>query len=249
MQSKELELLERKLSSKLTKAIFDYSLIEDGDTILIGLSGGKDSLALTELLGKRMRIDKPRFTLKAAHISMTNIPYQPDLKYLESFASEYNIPFIHAETSFDATTDKRKSPCFLCSWNRRKRLFDLAKTHGCNKIALGHHQDDMLRTLLMNLTFQGAFGTMPPKLQMNKFNMTIIRPLSLITETEMEEWKSLKGYSLLKKQCPYECDTYRTQMKEVMGMLEAMNPFVRQSLWNSMTNIQTNYLPNKPTQR
>ena len=232
-----------KIRQKAWKCIQKYALINDGDKILIGLSGGKDSLALTEILGERMKISTPSFTLVAAHVSVSNIPYTADLVYLEQFAAQYNIPFVHTTTKFDATTDSRKSPCFLCSWNRRKSLFDLAKANGCNKIALGHHQDDILETLLLNMSFQGAFGSMPPKLSMNKFDMTIIRPLSLLSEKEMMALAEIRSYQKQIKNCPYEKDSYRAEIKKLIQTLEAMNPNVRSSMWNSMTNIQQHYLP------
>jgi tRNA(Ile)-lysidine synthase TilS/MesJ len=145
-----------RINKRFGKGVIQYGLIEDGDKILVGLSGGKDSLALVELLGKRARIFKPRFSVIAVHVVMKNIPYQSDLEYLKSHAAAYDVPLIVFETSFDPTTDTRKSPCFLCSWNRRKALFTVAKENGCNKIALGHHMDDILETLLMNMTYQGA---------------------------------------------------------------------------------------------
>ena len=160
----EEELLFRKVEEKVKKAIFEYGLIVDGDRILIGLSGGKDSLALVDLLGRRSKIFRPRFEVIVTHIVMSNIPYRSDIDYLKSRADEHGLSFFVHETSFDASTDTRKSPCFLCSWTRRKALFDIAKRHGCNKIALGHHQDDILETLLMNMIHQGAIGTMPPRL-------------------------------------------------------------------------------------
>ena len=178
----EDERLFRKIEDKVKRAIFDYGLINDGDRILVGLSGGKDSLALVDLLGRRSKIYCPRFEVVVAHIVMTNIPYCSDREYLRSCAEEHDLPFIVHETSFDPSTDTRKSPCFLCSWTRRKALFEIAKAHKCNKIALGHHQDDILETLLMNLTHQGAFGTMPPRLRMDKFDMEIIRPMCLVEE-------------------------------------------------------------------
>lgn len=239
------EVLFRKVEEKVRRAIRDYGLIADGDRILIGLSGGKDSLALLELLGRRSRIFRPKFQLIVAHIVMQNIPYRSDLDYLRSLAASYEIPFIVHETSFDASTDTRKSPCFLCSWMRRKALFEIAKEHQCGKIALGHHQDDILETLLMNLTHQGSFGTMPPKLTMNKFAMEIIRPLCLVSERELESIAAWRGYRKQSRRCPYESDSSRKDMKEILRQLEKINPDARHSLWSSMTNIQPDYLPQK----
>lgn len=237
------EKLYRRIEQHFNKGIVKYRLIDDGDKILVGLSGGKDSMALLELLARRSRILKPRFSVMAVHVSMTNIPYQPDLEYLKAYAESLGVPFLHYETSFDASTDTRKSPCFLCSWNRRKALFTVAQEHGCNKVALGHHMDDILQTLLMNLTFQGAFGTMPPKLVMRKFNMTIIRPLCLVHEADLKALAEVRQYRKQVKNCPHETASHRSSMKEIFRQLEEMNPEARYSMWGSMTNIQEELLP------
>ena len=240
-EEKKIHCVERRFN----KGVVQYKLIEEGDKILIGLSGGKDSLALVELLGKRARIYKPRFSVVAVHVIMTNIPYQSDAAYLQKHCEEYGVPFLQYETSFDPTTDMRKSPCFLCSWNRRKALFTVAKEQGCNKIALGHHMDDILETLLMNITYQGAFSTMPPRLVMKKFDMTIIRPMCLIHEADLIELAALRGYRKQVKNCPYESQSSRSDMKGILKQLEAMNPEARYSLWGSMTNVQEELLPDK----
>ena len=242
--SEEDKLMQR-INRRLAKGMTQYGLIDDGDKILVGLSGGKDSMGLVELLARRARIFKPRFSLVAVHVSMANIAYRADLDYLRGWCESLGVPFVHRETSFDPSTDNRKSPCFLCSWNRRKELFTVAKETGCNKIALGHHMDDILQTLLMNITFQGAFSSMPPKLVMRKFDMIIIRPLCLVHEADMEELAALRAYRKQVKACPYETDSHRSQMKEVFRRLEEMNPEARYSLWGSMTNIQTELLPSK----
>ena len=238
-------LLLRRLERRFLKGVVEYGLIADGDRILIGLSGGKDSLALVELLARRMKIFKPKFSVVAAHVVMRNIPYQSDVVYLQSYVESWGIPFVLYETEFDASTDTRKSPCFLCSWNRRKALFTVAKEQGCNKIALGHHMDDMLETLLMNITFQGAFGTMPPKLVMRKFDMTIIRPMCLVHEADLQELAQLRGFRKQLKNCPYEHESHRSEMKGVLKQLERMNPEARYSLWGSMSNVQSELLPVK----
>ncbi|MDO4180487.1 MAG: ATP-binding protein [Bacteroidales bacterium] len=242
-QFTEEEKILRRVGQRFNKGVVKYRLIDDGDKILVGLSGGKDSLALLELLAKRSRILKPKFTVVAAHVSMTNIPYQSDLEYLKQYAEELGVPFVHYETSFDLTTDTRKSPCFLCSWNRRKALFTVAKEQGCNKIALGHHMDDILETLLMNITFQGAFSTMPPRLEMRKFDMTIIRPMCLVHESDLIDMARIRNYRKQIKNCPYETQSNRSDMKEVLKTLEKLNPEARYSLWGSMTNVQKDLLP------
>lgn len=237
------EKLMRRIQKCFNKGVVQYGLIEDGDKILVGLSGGKDSLALLELLALRSRIYKPQFSVVAAHVVMKNISYESDMDYLRSYAESLGVPFICYETSFDPSTDTRKSPCFLCSWNRRKALFTVAKEQGCNKIALGHHMDDILETLLMNMTFQGAFSTMPPKLVMRKFDMTIIRPMCLVHEADLLQMAAYRGYKKQIKNCPYEKDSNRSSIKEVFHTLEKLNPEARYSLWGSTSNIQSDLLP------
>ena len=237
------EKLMRRIQKCFNKGVVQYGLIEDGDKILVGLSGGKDSLALLELLALRSRIYKPKFSVVAAHVVMKNISYESDMDYLRSYAESLGVPFICYETYFDPSADTRKSPCFLCSWNRRKALFTVAKEQGCNKIALGHHMDDILETLLMNMTFQGAFSTMPPKLVMRKFDMTIIRPMCLVHEADLLQMAAYRGYKKQIKNCPYEKDSNRSSIKEVFHTLEKLNPEARYSLWGSMSNIQSDLLP------
>ena len=244
-QFTEEEKTIRRIERRFNKGVVQYGLIEEGDKILIGLSGGKDSLALVELLGKRARIYKPRFSVIAVHVVMKNIPYQSDIEYLKTYCESFGVPFVQYETSFDTATDTRKSPCFLCSWNRRKALFTVAKERGCNKIALGHHMDDILETLLMNITYQGAFSTMPPRLVMKKFDMTIIRPMCMVHEADLVELAMLHDYRKQVKNCPYESQSSRSDMKGILRQLEAMNPEARYSLWGSMTNVQEELLPDK----
>lgn len=228
---------------RLKQAIEKYALVQDDDKVLIGLSGGKDSMALVELLGRRMQIFRPRFRALAVHVVMKNIPYQGDLKLLEKHCSEFGIPFLLRETQFDASTDKRKSPCFLCSWHRRKVLFETAKAEACNKIALGHHRDDILETLLVNMFFQGSIQSIPPLLRMDKFEQTLIRPLCLISEPELEQWAELRQYPSLLKQCPYEKSSYRPEIRKLIESMEKLNPQARNSLWASMQHIYPDYLP------
>ena len=222
-QRTEEEQLMHRLRHKFHKTAAEYELIAEGDRILVAVSGGKDSLALLELMAARVHVLKPRFSIVAAHVVMTNIPYQSDTEYLTTFARNLGVEMHIVETSFDATGDTRKSPCFLCSWNRRKALI----------------------TLLMNMTFQGAFSTMPPALKMNKFDMTIIRPLCRIEERDIERLAELHEYHKQKKNCPHEHTSNRSRMAEVLATLDRLNPEARYNLWGCMTNVQTDLLPPK----
>ncbi len=213
------------------KAIYDYGLIEDGDHVLVGLSGGKDSLCLLELLARRSQIQRPQFTVEALHIRMENIHYESDESYLRRFAESLGVRLHVVTTSFNASG---KSPCFLCSWNRRKQLFTKAQELGCNKIALGHHQDDIIHTAMMNVFFQGHFATMPARLRMRKMPLTIIRPLCLEQESDIRRFADLRGYEKQRKLCPYENDSRRTDMARLFHEIETLSPEARYSVWTAL---------------
>ena len=247
----ESRRLWHRLNERFVKAMATYHLIEDDDRILVGLSGGKDSLLLLELLAKRSRIQHPRFNVEALHVRMENIHYETDTNYLQALCDALNVKLHVRTTSFDVEqttglqqltdTDtsrqrKQKQPCFLCSWNRRKQLFNLAQELGCNKIALGHHQDDMLHTALMNLTFQSHFATMPARLKMRKMPLTIIRPLCLEQEQDILDYAKLQGYQQQIKKCPYEHASKRTAITDIFKQLQELNPEVRYSLWSALEN-------------
>lgn len=216
------------------KGCVDYSLLEDGDKILVALSGGKDSLMLSRLLALRSRIYKPSIKVAAAHVVMDNIPYETDLSYLENFCKQENIELNVIHSHFDESTDRRKTKCFLCAWNRRKALFNFAKENGFNKIALGHHQDDILTTWVMNMTFEGNTFTMLPKVEMEHYPVEIIRPLCLVKEEWIKELSSLYGFIGQKRKCPYETVSRRSEMQAVLNTLLAMHDDARKSLWKAM---------------
>ena len=250
----ESRRLEKRLNERFVKAMATYHLIEDDDRILVGLSGGKDSLLLLELLAKRAKILHPRFSVEALHVRMENIHYETDTSYLQGFCDTLGVKFHIRTTRFEVISTERsewrdlsttlemtnkdrrrqKQPCFLCSWMRRKELFNLAQELGCNKIALGHHQDDILHTALMNLTFQGRFDTMPARLKMRKMPLTIIRPLCMIEEQDIKAYAELQGYQKQQKLCPYENDSHRTDIKRLYEDIERMNPEARYSMWKAL---------------
>ena len=228
----EREQLLKRLNERFVRAFVTYKLLVDDDYVLIGLSGGKDSLLLTELLAQRARITYPRFRVEAVHVRMENISYETSADYLQRFCADLGVPLHIVTTRFDASD--KKPPCFLCSWNRRKQLFNLAQQLGCNKIALGHHRDDIIHTTLMNLTFQGRFGTMPALLHMRKMPLCIIRPLCLVDEADIRRYAELAGYQKLLKHCPYEHKTNRTAIAQLYADMEHMNPEARYSVWKAL---------------
>ena len=240
---KERNRLWHQLNDKFVKAFATYHLLQNDDHVLVGLSGGKDSLLLLELLARRACIHHPRFRVEALHVRMENIHYSTSTDYLQRFCHELGVPLHIRTTRFEIGPDtcrngrdarRQKSPCFLCSWYRRKELFNLAQELGCNKIALGHHQDDIIKTALMNLTFQGRFGTMPALLRMKKMPLTIIRPLCLIAEADIRRYAELKGYEKQQKLCPYEHESQRTGIETLFEQACALNPEARFSIWKAL---------------
>jgi tRNA(Ile)-lysidine synthase TilS/MesJ len=238
--------LDERLWKTFNKALGQYQLIDEDDKILVGLSGGKDSLCLLEFLARRSKINVPHFTVEALHVRMDNIHYETDTTYLQSFCDRLGVPLHIVTTSFAATPNvsattpdgspsgKQKPACFLCSWQRRKQLFNVAQELGCTKIALGHHQDDIIHTALMNLTFQGQFSTMPAKLGMKKMPLTIIRPLCLCQEADIQQYAEEQHYEKQLKLCPYEKATNRTTAQTLFQQLEQLNPEARYSIWHAL---------------
>ena len=250
----EEERLRAKLTKRFHKACADYGLIADGDHILIGLSGGKDSLLLTELLGRRSKIYKPRFAVTALHVRVKERDYQTDLSYLEDFCREAGVKLIVRDTMIndemsataslnDGMMKKETNPCFLCSWYRRKALFNVAQEIGCNKIAFGHHRDDVIETLLMNLIYQGTFATMPPVLQMEKMPLQLIRPLCLIDEADIRRYAEMRSYQKQPKLCPFEHVSSREKVKGLLEQIKALNPEAVDSISAAMSNVKFDYLP------
>ena len=230
--------MNKQLHSKILRCfregVKEFQLVTPSDSILIGLSGGKDSLALLDLMGDMLRRSNNAFTLHALHVRMKGVDYQTDTNYLHEQCERNKINYHERLVSFESDRNEKRTPCFLCSWNRRKTLFEVAQELGCNKIALGHHQDDILHTALMNLSYSGSFSTMPCKLKMQKMPLTIIRPLCKVREALLKEWAVVAEYQPLVKLCPHERASKRTEVSELFEQLEVQNPEFRASLWNAL---------------
>lgn len=232
-----------KICKKVGKTIHDYNLIENNDRILVGISGGKDSLILLESLADRKKHIPVSFELFAIHVTAVNVGYSVDLAFLSDFCKTVDVPLFLEETEVDFNRKPEKQACFVCSWARRKKIFNKAKEISCNKIALGHHFDDAVKTMLMNLIYHGSFSSLPQKLSMFKGRTQIIRPLLMIPEKELAQYASLCGFREQEKTCPYEDLTTRNEMEEVLKHIESLNKDARKNLFRAMDNIFYEYLP------
>ncbi len=224
------------------KAINSYTLIEPDDNILVALSGGKDSLVLLDILSSRLRFIPINYTLHAAYVNVEIISPNADMSYLSSFCRDLNVPFHHKTITLDRHPGSKKSSCFVCSWNRRKELFLMADALGCTKIAFGHHLDDIVETLIMNMTLHGKFSTMPVKLSMFNGALFIIRPLALLTGEEINRYAQLKQFKHLENRCEFGDTSKREEAKKIIREMERIHRKAKWNIFHSMSNINTEYL-------
>jgi tRNA 2-thiocytidine biosynthesis protein TtcA len=241
----ELERLTRDLGRDLGRCVKDYSLIREGDRVMVCLSGGKDSYTLLSLLERLRRRAKLKFTLLAVHLDQGQPGY--DGKPLEQYLSANEIPHrIIREDTYSVVKDnvpEGKTYCSLCSRLRRGVLYNVAQELGCTKIALGHHRDDAIETLLLNLMFTGSMRAMPPKLISDDGRNTVIRPLSYAAEKTIARYAELMEFPILPcNLCGSQEQLMRKQVKRLLTELEASAPRVRESMLAAMTNVRPSQL-------
>jgi len=241
MNTSHKHFLERT-RSKVAKAIQDYDLIRSGDTIVVGISGGKDSMALLDILYNRQKVLKIPYQIVAVHIQLTDVPYYTNEKYLQDFCQERNIDF-HLITDNVTIVNYKKQPCFYCAWNRRKLLFQFAADQHYTKVAFGHHRDDMVETLLMNMIYHGEMSAFPVKLSMFDGKFDIIRPLVYLSDKELARYVSLINYTPLPYDCKYAETNQREKFKELLQNLYKLHPDATQQIFKAMTNIDLQHLP------
>ena len=235
----------KKITRKAGTTLRDHKMIAEGDRILVGLSGGKDSMILLKVLAERRAAMPFDFHLEAAHVEAPGIGYRIDHSKLEEFCQALNIPLHFREIEPDLEKDPSKTACFICSWNRRKELFTLGRELDCNKLALGHHRMDALETLLMNMIYHGSVSSLPYTLEMFDGRVELIRPLMDLDERLLEEYATLSGLLKVEKSCPHEDRTKRERMAQLIKEIESIHgpgPF---NMFKSMDKIFEEYLPGK----
>ena len=230
---------------KVQKAQKVHGFFSEGDKILMGVSGGKDSLLLLEVFGELCSKRKYNLEVTPVHIKIKNIGYNINFDAIHQICDHYHFKLKIIEADIDFDPDHKKGPCFVCSWHRRKLLYATARELGCNKIALGHHMDDAVQTLLMNMIYHGSISSMPVSLSMFQGELEIIRPLLFVSEKEIIEYKNIRNFPELIKDCPYGSDTKRNTMKELIEVLEKINPSAGLNIFRSMSKIFPAYLPER----
>lgn len=242
-QEKQEKVFIREFFRKVGKAIHDYRLIEDGDRVLVGVSGGKDSLALLDVLASRAKASKQHYAVVAAHIDVEEVDYEVDVDYLQAFCDRLGVPFLHHSIRVDMERNPKKPACFVCSWYRRKMLFDIAREEGCGKLALGHHRDDAVESLLMSMIFNATVSSMPARLSMFEGTFMLIRPLIYLSDEETARYASIQRFRPQRKRCPHERATRRQDVEGLLRRMEAISPHARANLFAAMRHIRPEYLP------
>jgi len=225
------------------KAIHRYGLIQDGDRIIVGVSGGKDSLTLLHLLQERRKRVPIDYELVPVHIDLGFDSERAEIlkNFFEAQGLPYHIEFTDIGKRANSP-ENRENPCFLCSWERRKRIFHLAHRLQCNKIALGHHKDDIIETLLLNIFYSAEISTMLPVQTLFKGKITLIRPLALIEEKKIERFAQEMGLPFGPSGCPSSGKTKRKEVKELIEALERKNRKVKGNIFRSLSNIKLDYM-------
>ena len=237
----------RTIWCKFTKAINEYELVKEGDRIAVCISGGKDSMLMAKLFQELKVHNKFPFEVKFLVMDPGYSPQNREI--IEENARRLGIPInIFESDIFDSVYHVDKSPCYLCARMRRGHLYSYARELGCNKIALGHHYDDVIETILMGMLYGAQVQTMMPKLHSTNFaGMELIRPLYLIREDDIKAWRDYNGLHFIQCACKFTdtCNTCnneenrskRVEIKELIRELKKKNPFVEGNIFKSVENV------------
>ena len=237
----------KKIWSKFTKAVREYELVKEGDRIAVCISGGKDSMLMAKLFQELKRHNKFNFEVK---FLVMDPGYSPEnRKVIEENARKMKIPIqIFESNIFESVFEIEKSPCYICARMRRGYLYNFAQQMGCNKIALGHHYDDVIETILMGMLYSAQVQTMMPKLHSTNFEgMGLIRPMYLIREDDIKAWRDYNDLHFIQCACKFtdtcttcnneENQSKRMEIKKLIAELKKTNPFVEGNIFKSVENV------------
>ena len=238
--------LETRLAKKVTKAIIDYNLIEDGDRVMVGLSGGKDSWALMQILDVLRKRAPISFSLVAVTVDSGYEGYRHDLISKTCEQRGWECRIVHTEIG-DVMEDllaDQATPCSLCARLRRGVLYRLATDVGATKIALGHHLDDFIETLLLNLFFAGTLKAMPARLVSDNGRHVVIRPLVAVTESEARNYAKQQQLPIVSCCCPAcgDLGLQRQRVKRLIAELEVEHPEIKNSMLRALANVAPRHL-------
>jgi len=238
--------LEKKLARKTTRAIVDFELIEGGDRVMVGLSGGKDSWALMQLLDTLRRRAPVDFTLVAVNVDSGYRDYKHATiaRTCEQRGWDLRVEHTSIGEIIDDKLDARATPCSLCARLRRGVLYRIATEVGATKIALGHHADDFIETLLLNLFFSGSLKAMPARLVSDDRRHVVIRPLVYVSEEEAREYTEMAGLPVIGCCCPAcgDLSLQRQRIKRLLLDLEREHPGVKHSMLKALGNVAGRHL-------
>ena len=231
---------------KFTKAVREYELVKEGDKIAVCISGGKDSMLMAKLFQELQRHN--RFPFEVTFLVMDPGYSKENRQIIENNAKKLHIPLTIFESDiFEAVLHVEKSPCYLCARMRRGHLYAKAKELGCNKIALGHHYDDVIETILMGMLYGAQVQTMMPKLHSTNFEgMELIRPLYLVREDDIKKWRDYNDLHFLQCACKFtetcsieggDSSSKRMEIKHLIRDLKKTNPFVEGNIFKSVENV------------
>ena len=238
--------LEARVAKKVTRAIVDYRLIENGDRVMVGLSGGKDSWALIQILDVLQKRAPISFSIVAVNVNSGYERFRHDLVTEACAARGWECRVEHTTIGaiMDDVLDDGDTPCSLCARLRRGVLYRLAKDVGATKIALGHHMDDFVETALLNLFFQGSLKAMPARLVSDNKQHIVIRPLVYVTEAEARSYTQEAGLPVIGCCCPAcgDLSLKRQRIKRLLADLELEHPDIKNSMIKALSNVLPSHL-------
>ena len=231
----------QQVLSYVRRAVDDYQMIQEGDKIAVGISGGKDSLAMLYALRGLQRFYPRKFTLHAVTVDLgfNNL----DLSRIEEICRTLEVPYTIVRTQIaDIVFNQRKesNPCALCAKMRKGALNDAIKAAGCNKVAYAHHQDDVVETMLMSLIFEGRFHTFAPVTWLDRMELTVIRPMLYMKEADIIGFIHKNDIPVVKSPCPADGHTKREYTKQLLRQLNLENPGVKERMFTAILNSNMN---------
>ena len=237
--------IERDIRRLVGKAIHRYRLIEDGDRILVALSGGKDSMVMLHVLHERRARVPINYELKVLTVDLgyDGVNFEVLQRYMRDRGCDYTLKRTQIGPLAQSTFN-RENPCFLCARLRRKVFFETAHELGCNKVALGHTKDDIIETFLLNTFYGGEISTMIPHQVLFGGTLAIIRPLALVEEDTVRAYAQLRDLPEVQDGCPTRGSTRRGQIKYLLGELDKTDRRIKKNIFAALSNVKGEYLLN-----